>query len=304
MATGETRQWIRIDSGELSAQIDPLGAQLSTLKDQAGRDLLWSGDAAVWAGRAPLLFPIIGTLAGGVYRLGGRQYPLSRHGFARGSLFDLLDAGKSHAVLRLKPNDATLKVYPFQFELEVQFRITAATLEITTWVRNRGDIDLPASFGFHPGFAWPLPYGYERAAHFIEFAQEEPAPIRRLDAAGLLSPAPHPTPIVQRRLTLDDALFRDDVIILDKISSRRVSYGAAQGPRLQIDFPDAPYLGIWTKPGAPFICIEPWHGVADPAGFGGDFTMKPGVFRLAPGESLPIRMHVSLLAAQERKPAA
>ncbi len=293
----ETRQWIRIGSGELSAEIDPLGAQLSTLKDQAGRDLLWNGDASVWAGRAPLLFPIIGTLAGGVYRLGTQQYPLSRHGFARGSLFELLDAGPSHAAFRLHADERTLKVYPFQFDLEVHFRIAAATLEITSWVRNRGARKMPASFGYHPGFAWPLPYGQDRAEHFIEFAQDEPGPMRRLDAQGLLTPVKYPTPITQRRLTLEDALFKEDVIIFDAIKSRSVSYGAASGPRLDIGFPDAPYLGIWTKPGAPFICIEPWHGVADPAGFIGDFTTKPGVFQLAPGESLPIRLIVSLVAA-------
>ncbi len=293
----ETRQSIRIDSGELSAEIDPLGAQLSTFKDQAGHDLLWNGDASIWAGRAPLLFPIVGTLAGGVYRLGAKQYPLSRHGFARGSPFELLDVGPKHAALRLRADERTLKVYPFQFDLEVHFQIAAATLEITTWVRNRGDRNMPASFGYHPGFVWPLPYGQDRAQHFIEFAQEEPDPVRRLDAQGLLSAVKYPTPIVRRRLPLADALFKDDVIILDAIKSRSVSYGAASGPRLQINFPDAPYLGIWTKPGAPFICIEPWHGVADPAGFTGDFTAKPGVFHLAPGESLPIRLIVSLLAA-------
>jgi len=294
----ETRQWIRIASADLSAEIDPLGAQLSTLRDQAGRDLLWSGDASIWAGRAPLLFPVVGALAGGVYRLGAQQYPLSRHGFARGSLFELLDTGPGHAAFRLHADEHTLKVYPFQFDLEVHFQIAATTLAITSWVRNRGARVMPASFGYHPGFAWPLPYGQARAEHYVEFAQDEPDAIRRLDGQGLLTPVEHPTPIVRRRLRLEDALFKDDVIIFDALKSRSLSYGAARGPRLEIAFPDAPYLGIWTKPGAPFICIEPWHGIADPAGFSGDFTAKPGVFQLAPGESLPIRMNVGLLAAQ------
>jgi galactose mutarotase-like enzyme len=85
------------------------------------------------------------------------------------------------------------------------------------------------------------------------------------------------------------------VIIFDAIRSRSLTYGAAQGRRLQVGFPDAPYLGIWTKPKAPFICIEPWHGVADPAGFSADFTTKPGVFRLAPGESQPMRLIITVL---------
>src|SRR5271165_5613214 len=118
---------------------------------------------------------------------------------------------------------------------------------------------MPASFGFHPGFRWPLPFGQPRSAHFIEFADDEPATVRRLDQNGLLSPEHHPTPIVGRRLALDDTLFQRDVIICDEIRSRSVTYGAETGPRLRIGFQDAPFLGLWTRPGANFICIEPWH---------------------------------------------
>jgi galactose mutarotase-like enzyme len=134
-----------------------------------------------------------------------------------------------------------------------------------------------------------------RSGHFIEFTNDEPAPIRRLDADGLLMPERHATPISQRRLTLADALFQDDVIIFDEIRSRCVSYGTDEGPRIQVSFPDSPYLGIWTKPRADFICIEPWHGVADPKGFAGDLRTKPGVFILAPGAVRPITMAITLL---------
>ena len=291
----ETRQWIRIGSAELSAEIDPLGAQLSTLKDQAGRDLLWSGDAAIWAGRAPLLFPIIGTLAGGVYRLGAQQYPLSRHGFARGSRFELLDTGPSHAAFRLHADERTLKVYPFQFDLEVHFQIAAARLEITSWVRNRGDRAMPASFGYHPGFAWPLPYGQDRASHFIEFECAEPAPIRRLDGNGLLTPQHLPTPVENRRLQLRDELFAADALIFDRIASRAVTYGSEIGPRIAVSFPGVPYLGLWSKPGAGFVCIEPWHGLTDPEGFSGELADKPGGFIVAPGQAVEVGMALTVL---------
>jgi len=154
---------------------------------------------------------------------------------------------------------------------------------------------MPASFGYHPGLRWPLPYGHERSAHFIEFATEEPAPIRCLDSAGLVTPEPHPTPVSNKRLVLDDSLFRNDALIFDQVRSRSVTYGAPEGPRIRVSFPDAPYLGIWTKPGAPFICIEPWHGVADPAGFTVDFTAKPGVFKVAPGGVQSMETTLSLI---------
>lgn len=288
---------VSLNSSELSVEIDPLGAQLSVLKDRNGQDLLWSGDPAVWTGRAPLLFPIVGALAGGSYRLGPASYDLPRHGFARGKLFEIAHKTSAAATFTLRADPASLRIYPFEFELSIEYSVSGRTLTMAAHVRNRGNQDLPASFGYHPAFRWPLPYGQARSSHYIEFTDDEPAPMRRLDAAGLLTPELHPTPIVQRRLVLADSLFRDDVIIFDKIQSRSVTYGAAQGPRLEVSYPDAPYLGIWTKPRANFICIEPWHGLADPVGYSADFVVKPGVVLVPPGATLPATMQVTLVEA-------
>ncbi|MFT3905838.1 MAG: aldose 1-epimerase family protein [Steroidobacteraceae bacterium] len=289
--------WLNIRSAQLSAAIDPLGAQLSRLQDAAGNELLWHGDASIWAGRAPLLFPIVGALQDGHYRLGLQRYALSRHGFARGRAFEVLSADDSQVTLRLQASPETLALYPFAFELVVEYALEAATLSVTAWLHNCGGELMPASFGYHPGFRWPLPYGELRAEHCIEFELEEPGRVRRIDAAGLLRPEHFDSPVVQRRLALDDALFRDDVLIFDQVMSRTVTYGARQGPRLRIHYPDAPFLGLWTRPGAPFICIEPWHGITDPAGFSGDFREKPGVFSLTPGDRAAMEMEVTLLPA-------
>jgi galactose mutarotase-like enzyme len=289
------RAWVSITSGGLTAQIDPHGAQLSSLSTQDSSELLWNGDPAVWAGRAPLLFPIVGVLVGGVYRLGSKSYSLSRHGFARDKTFTLQDLSLSSAAFRLHADESTYSVYPFQFELEVRYALSGATLSLTTSIRNLGATDMPASFGYHPGFRWPLPYGQPRAAHFIEFENDEPAAVKRIDAAGLLTPVRHATPIANRRLELADALFEQDVLIFDQIKSRSVSYGSNQGPRLRIGFPDAAYLGVWTKPGARFVCIEPWHGITDPEGFSGDFMQKPGVQVLKGGEAFFAKMDITLL---------
>jgi galactose mutarotase-like enzyme len=289
--------WVSLRSHELTAEIDPHGAQLSALTDRAGHDLLWDGDPAVWAGRAPLLFPIVGALVGGSYRLGSKTYQLPRHGFARGKMFSTENTSSSTADFRLSADDVTLHAYPFRFELDIHFELTGPTLSLTTWIRNKGDAAMPASFGYHPAFRWPLPFGPPRSSHFIEFETDEPAPVRRVSAAGLLTPDRHPTPVAHRRLALMDALFQDDVLIFDQIKSRSVIYGSNDGPRIKVSFPDARYIGIWTKPGAQFICIEPWHGVADPEGFSGDFTEKPGVFVLAAGEALSTTMAITLMPA-------
>jgi galactose mutarotase-like enzyme len=287
--------WVRLTSPSLSVEIDPLGAQLSTLQDRDGRDLLWNGDPAVWNGRAPILFPIVGTLAGGSYRVGGKSYRLARHGFARGKLFELVETSSSSALLRLAADEATLAVYPFRFELTARYALEASTLSLVLSVRNTGAHALPASLGYHPAFRWPLPYGQTRAAHFIELEADEPASVRRLNADGLLTPEPHPTPIAHRKLALADDLFQNDALIFDQIKSRSVTYGAGAGPRIRVSFPDAPYLGVWTKPGAGFICIEPWRGVADSQGFTGDFTEKKGIFTVAPGATETLHVSIALL---------
>jgi galactose mutarotase-like enzyme len=289
--------WVAFGSKSLRARVDPLGAQLSELTDADGRPLLWSGDPAVWRGRAPLLFPIVGALAGGQYRIGLQHYGLPRHGFARTTLFEQIETTPASATFRLRSDEKTRQVYPFRFELQVHFEIVDATLSVVSLVRNAGDEDMAASFGYHPALRWPLPYGRPREAHFVEFETDEPAPIRRLNADGLLPSDRHATPVAGRRLMLEDALFRDDVVIFDELASRSVTYGALGAPRLRLRFPDTPYFGVWTKPQrAGFICLEPWHGIADPEGFAGDFREKPGVFIVPVGAATQMMMSIELLA--------
>lgn len=284
--------WIPLRSDSWSLAVDPLGAQLSLLRDAGGRDLLWDGDPAFWTGRSPILFPIVGALNAGQYGWRGRRYALPRHGFARNRRFEVVRAEERSLLLRLSTTADTLLLYPFHFELDVAFHLEGKALEIEATVRNAGDETLPAGLGFHPAFRWPLPYGGARAAHTLEFTFEEAAPVRRLDSLGLLAPEGHPSPVRGRSLALDDALFDADVLIFDSLESRQLRYGVPGLPRLAVSFAGATHLGLWTKPGAGFLCIEPWRGVADPAGFTGDLDAKPGTFLVPPGgtQSLSLRL--------------
>ena len=155
---------------------------------------------------------------------------------------------------------------------------------------------MPASFGFHPALRWPLPYGRPRADHRLRFDRPEAEPIRRINHEGVVKPQPYPTPVMGAELKLRDDLFVDDAVIFDPVESQSVRYGASEGPQLRVDFPDTPYLGVWTKPGADYICIEPWHGIADPEGFHGDFRDKPGVFEVAPGANRRMTVSITLVA--------
>lgn len=289
---------IEITSGDLTARINPLGAELWSLADAQGREFMTDADPAFWSGHAPLLFPIVGGLSGDRYRLDGREYELPRHGFARRAAFEVIEAGETAARFLLRDSEESRAAYPFAFELEIAFRLQGTTLHVAATVRNPGAEPLPFSFGYHPAFAWPLPGGAEKADHVIAFAAPEPQPIRRLDpATGLLLPDALPTPVEGHHLALDAALFEADAMIWDELASRSLTFGTPGGSQIALSFPDTPMLGVWQKPGAAFLCIEPWQGHADPLGFTGDFRSKPGVVQLPPGASRSFRMDVTVLSA-------
>lgn len=289
---------IAISSDGLSARINQVGAELWSLTDAAGAEYMTDADPAFWTGHAPVLFPIVGMVRDGRYRLDGREYAMPKHGVARGARFRVTSSGPNFAHFQLVDNDETRAAYPFAFALDVDFLMAGMTLRIAATVSNRGDGPMPFSFGFHPAFAWPLPGGAAQEAHRLVFEHEEPAPVRRIDpASGLLLPDAVPTPINARELAPTAAMFAPDALIWDRLASRAASFGAAGGAWLDLAWPDCPMLGVWQKPGAAYLCIEPWAGIADPIGFAGDVREKPGIMELAPGAARTFRMDVTVRPA-------
>ena len=284
---------VDIRSDRLAARIDPLGAELLSLTDTAGHEYMTDADPAFWTGHAPVLFPIVGALKDDTYRLGDRSYHHSKHGFARRSHFDVVEQAADRALFSLTDSAETRAVYPFAFRLDMGFTLEGDRLSMTASVKNTGDEPLPFSFGFHPAFAWPLPGGGERLAHEIVFQHDEQHDIRRIDADGLVDRY-EASPVRGDRFSLSPDLFEDDAMIWDDLASRALSYRGMNGVALDIAFPDTPYLGIWQKPGARYVCIEPWAGIADDADFTGDFREKRGVMQLAPGGSRAFRMDVTV----------
>lgn len=274
---------IAIASDRLSVEISPEGAQLQRLRDEEGRDLLWDGDPRFWTGRAPILFPVIGCTNGSHIRVDGRDFPIGKHGFARRSRFAVAEQSAEAVTFRLEASDETRAHYPFDFGLDIRFAAEGGVLAVEATLQNPAAEPLPASFGFHPALRWPLPYGGERGAHHVRFERDEPAPIRRIGTDQLLAPEPLPTPVAGDLLRVRDELFEDDALIFDRLSSRSVLFGAPGTRAVRVSFPAMPMLGIWTKPGAGFLCIEPWQGIADPEGFTGEYRDKPGVVEIAAG---------------------
>lgn len=275
----------RMSLGDLEAEVSASGAELQALRHR-GTDLLWDG-GPLWPRRAPLLFPIVGGLKGDTLRHGGRDFPLPRHGFARDRGFAWIERTPTACTLELADDAATRAAYPFAFRLQVSHRLEAGGLRTELALTNPGRVPLPASLGGHPAFRWPLAPGAPKAAHRVVFVEEEPDPIRRLDARGLLDPEPRPTPVRGCTLDLQEGLFEADALILDRLRSRSLRFEAEGGPSIEVAWEGFPHLGIWAKPDpAPsFLCIEPWQGFASPADWEGEVADKPGIAVLAPGET-------------------
>ncbi|MBP1772103.1 MAG: aldose epimerase [Holophagaceae bacterium] len=283
---------LRSDHSE--AAISPRGAELQGLRLQ-GTELLWAA-GPLWPRHAPLLFPVIGSLQGGVLHHGDAALPMPKHGFARDRAFTWLRRDETSCALALEDDAATREVFPFAFRLMVAYTLAASGLRMDVTLNNPGDLPLPASLGLHPAFRWPLAPGLAKAAHRLVFDAEEPGPLRRLDAQGLLAPHARPTPIRHRELALGEDLFAEDALLFLEPRSRGLRYEAEGGPSLSLRWEGFPHLGVWSKPdpGPAFLCIEPWEGYADPSDWRGDFRDKPGAFTLAPGADRRWSLEVAL----------
>jgi galactose mutarotase-like enzyme len=283
----------RLRSDSLAVTVNSAGAQLSSLRHHRYGELLWPAER-LWPQHAPTLFPIVGELPNDSLLHNGERYPLKRHGFARNRDFSWRDCGDESCTLTLADDAATRKLYPFAFRLEIRYAVAADTLGVGFTVVNTGLENLPASVGAHPAFRWPLARGLTKEEHRLEFSDPEPSPVRRLQD-GLLQLRTYETPIVGRTLALTESLFAADALILDRLASRSVRYLAPGAPTIEVGWDGFRELGLWSKPGAAFLCIEPWYGYSSPVDFTGDFERKPGLLHLAPGESKTLTMRIRII---------
>jgi galactose mutarotase-like enzyme len=282
---------ISITNQQLSVQIKPRGAELCSLRNAEGTEYLWQADPSVWGRHAPVLFPIVGKLRNNRYALNEKQYMLSQHGFARDMDFELMEQTDSSAGFQLLPTADTRSVYPFEFDLKIIYRLNNSTLEIEYTVGNNGSCAMPFSIGAHPGFLLPGPI--ENC--FLDFETTETLNARLLSPGGLLSETTVPVLNESNRLPLSGHLFDRDALIFPECQSEHITLGSAKHPRhLTVEFPGFPNLGIWSKPGAPFVCIEPWFGFADSEQPYGELPKKPGIQNLPVGQTFSCIHRISI----------
>lgn len=283
---------IEISNGRLTATISPKGAELFSLKDASGKEYIWEGDSAYWGKHSPVLFPIVGTLKNNAYQYNGKEYSMTRHGFARDHEFTVKHLGKDNVVFLLSDNDETRKAYPFSFTLQIEYALQDHTLAITYTVTNNSIGLMPFSLGAHPAFAMPGNFeGYS-----LRFEKDNILISTQLEN-DLLSDRTVGIPLQQdRTLPLNYGLFEKDALIFKNLDSETVEILRNGKPYLKVAFPDFPHLGIWTKQGAQFLCIEPWQGYSDHNNSSGNIVEKEGVITLQSQESYSAGFKIEILA--------
>ena len=271
---------ITLRERDMTATVSPLGAELKSWR-AGDRDLLWTPDPRWWPKTSPVLFPVCGHLRNGEIRVDGRTYACGLHGFAARSTFAIRDVAPNAATLELRDDEATRALFPFSFLLRLTYRLSRGTLSAEVVVENTGDRTLPYAVGLHPGFAWPFAGG-ARDSYRLEFSEAE-APRVAVNLNGLTTNETRPVPFEDRTLPLSDALFVPGGMVIRDAASRQVAFRASNGAAISLAFEDLPNIVLWTRPTAPFLCIEGWCGSNDPIDFAGDIMEKPGMRHLAPG---------------------
>ncbi|AYM03254.1 aldose 1-epimerase family protein [Levilactobacillus yiduensis] len=273
----------------LTVQINSLGAELSSVKDNdSGMEYMWQANKAYWGRHAPLLFPIVGRLQDNQYRLNGTTYHMTQHGFARDREFTVLDQTATSVTLQLTADDQTKALFPSDFVLTVHYALEDHQLQFAATVDNPAETPLTFSFGAHPGFNVPLG---DPTADFSDYqVTVSPKKVyQRVPLVGPYSDTQHSVPMdLTQPMVLDHDLFDHDakVLTLDNQETTLMLSSGVNDHGVALTL-SAPYVGIWSPypKQAPFVCFEPWWGLADDVEATGDLETKVAIHQLAAHDS-------------------
>jgi len=273
---------ITIRNGLWGARISKTGAELKSLAAlSSGQEYIWNGDPAWWNGSAPVLFPVIGGLKGGEYSYEGKTYKLPSHGFARTSEFAVTRTGEDFAELALASSPKTREGYPFDFSLRVSFQLERSGVSVRYDVANTGTGRMYFSIGSHPAFVVPFAGG-ALENYYVLFEREENLERWFFKDGMVVAGKTEEVFENSRTISLSRTIFDQGIMIFKHPASREFTIANSRGPRsIKVMTDGVPYLGIWSKPGgAPFICVEPWHGIPDMSDTSGNITDKEGILSL------------------------
>ena len=282
-----------------TAAVDTRGGELVSFRDREGTEYIWQGDASSWTGQNPNLFPIVGNLKDGRVVIKGRMCEMARHGFARRSEFSVAERGEDYVVMELRDSPETLAQYPYHFVFRVRHQLVDGGFSTQFQVSNPGTEELLFCVGAHTGINCPLREGERIEDYRLVFDQPENVrpmipTAQGLGRAGLYGPALENTDT----LPLNHGVFdRVDTLIFEGLRSTGVTLRHRDGGRgVHMDFGKFPMIAFWTMPkaGAPYLCLEPWHGCAAREDESGQFADKPHVIRLAPGGEKTLQYTVTV----------
>ena len=290
---------ITIKSSGISAQIRSLGAQLTSIQNTDGLEYLWQGDAQHWSGQAPVLFPIVGTIRNGKTEIEGKTYEMKRHGFARNMEFQLLEQQEDRAVFSLRANEETREMYPFDFELQIIYRVEGCRLTNEYVVINHDSRQMPFVVGGHPAFNCPITAGENFEDYVVEFEKEETADCPSVNMSTGLIDFGNCRRVLdgERAIPMRHDVFYKDALIFDSLKSRKVKlYSKKSGKGVEMDFPGFDYLGVGSAANdGPFVALEPWTGCATCEDEDDVMEHKRNMTKLQPGEKFSVAFSVTLL---------
>jgi galactose mutarotase-like enzyme len=252
-------QLTRIGNEHITVDVSPMGSEMQSIVTSDGQGWLWDGDPAFWSGRSPVLFPMVGKAPGDHISVEGVRYPMGQHGFARRSEFALVGSGPDFCRFELRSGHASRSVYPFDFALVLEHRVAGRAVTVTAEVTNVDHRPMPFGIGFHPAFVWPLP-GCAGQDHTVTLDNGGAPELVRL-SGGLVAPHALPSPFEGGALTLKPELFDADAMLFPEGAGAGLTY-ASGGKAVRFSWENLPNFALWSKPGAEFVCLEPWRGTA------------------------------------------
>ena len=290
---------ISLQNNALRITFSPIGAELQAITNlQTGQEYLWNGNPTFWNRRAPVLFPIVGKLKNDTYIYQNQAYTLGQHGFARSKTFELIASSDTSVAFRLTDDAETRISYPFAFSLIIRYTLTENRLTTAYEVSNpAAESDLLFSIGAHPGFICPMLPEEQYSDYYLEFSASETA-LRQHIEAGLRTGETESVLENAQRIALHKGIFAKDAFIFEGLKSRTISLRSVHGTHgIALHAEGFPYMGIWAKanPDGDFVCIEPWHGIADSISASGNLEEKEGIIRLQPQKAFTCHFDIEIL---------
>lgn len=286
----------QISNDKITIQVDSMGAELKSLKDVAtGREYMWNADPQYWKRTSPVLFPLVGGLKGGVYRLEDREYSMGQHGFARDMEFKLKSQVANEIWFTLESDERTLDRYPYPFLLELGYELVEKTVVVKWNVKNPAGDRMYFSIGGHPAFLCPIEEGTKQTDYSIRLDAEDQVKVSMLDN-GLVNGQAAEYKLENGCIPVTEHLFDEDALVIEHDQAHSVALVKPNGEAyLTVTF-DAPLFGIWSPPKkqAPFICIEPWYGRCDRADFSGDWKEREWGQSLKSGEMFKAEYRITV----------